>query len=778
MFAQIASHIIHAPRRTIVAILFLSALILAGARHTDFISDFDSSLPDRSPLSAQIHDIQDRFESRNTLAFLVSGGTEAARMAATCTLSTGLQAMPGIAPGRVYGVGANAVKFVENSQDDLAVTGLQALCETNRLLTADVLDGLGPQRALVQAPNGDLVVYADLNVISGDFGPLLKTIDSFIEKSSQKDVKIAYSGQPAFLAQNDIFSKRIALFFPIIMALVLLLHWEALRNWQAVIIPIFTGLFATLLGLGFYGWLRQPLDTYTVLAPVLILAVGAGHSVQLLKRYMEEIRARVQVGHCASKLQNEAAITATLIAMGPVLTIAVAGAATCLFSLLLLDVSALARFGLLAGLGLICALVLELCLIPAIRTILPLPVVTPRYGELSHWWQNSLRRVGEFALTGSKTIILSALLLATALLAWGVAHVKASHSMSVYTSPDVPVQRTVTDLSNAGVGPYVLDIMIDTHQPGRAFEPKTLASALSLEQALKENPNVRAILSPATIIGFLSCRFEGKKSCTMRPPTSSEEAKQIWDVLFSGGKQAGLIDPSGQYLRLRAFVSTDETVAAQRLIDSVSAIANRQQLDISLGGSAVTAKALADGIVSVSLEKAALLLIIVMLIGGLAFRSWRMGLLFMVPTGLTIATNFAYLGWSGTTLNVATAAVATIAVGVGLDYLVYLTFRIREAVDQGLNYMDAIRVAHLSAGGAALCVAMAVAVGYAVLIFSPGYLVHHWIAILVPLTMVASLFGALFVFPFLLRLLRPKVGSPSKLFADWDIEVGKLFPPS
>ena len=42
---------------------------------------------------------------------------------------------------------------------------------------------------------------------------------------------------------------------------------------------------------------------------------------------------------------------------------------------------------------------------------------------------------------------------------------------------------------------------------------------------------------------------------------------------------------------------------------------------------------------------------------------------------------------------------------------------------------------------------VAVAVGYVVLLASPGYLVHHWIAVLVPVTMLSSLVGTLFVFP-------------------------------
>lgn len=767
MYARLGNWIIAYPRRTIMIVVALSMILLGGLYNIRFVSDFDSTLPNRSPLTKQILENQKRFGGKNSIAFLVANGSPQSKLKSACALSNGLQSMSGIVPDRVYGVGANTLKYVESSGDDLAVTGLSQVCDTPQGLTPEILDGLGPQKALMIAPNGDLIITADLSGSSGNFEKLLGQVDALVVKSTISGVRIDYSGQPAFLAQNDKFSKRIALFFPLIMALVLLLHWEALRSVQAVVVPIFTGLYATLLGLGVYSWLGEPLDTYTVLAPVLILAVGAGHSVQLLKRYMEEVRLRTPMGEQATLKQNNAAILATMTAMGPVLTIAVFGAAACLFALLLLDVAALARFGLLAGTGIICALFLELSLVPAIRVLLKRPTMRPGYGDLSRWWQSGLRRIGAFALTGSVPVISIALCVCAVVLALGIQRVNVSHSMAVYTAPDIPVQKTLSRLVDAGVGPYVLDVVLDTGRADGAFEPQVQSSLLSLQSRLEHDPDVRSILSPAAINGFLKCKFAGEMPCTVTSPSTTDEAKQIWTVLFGGGRNSGLIDESGQHVRLRAFVRTDETRAANRLLQIVTVFAKENGLAVSFGGSAITAKALADGIVRVSLEKAALLVGIVFLIGGIVFRSLIMAIAFAIPSAMTIAANFAYLGWSGTTLNVATAAVATIAVGVGLDYLVYLTFRIREAKQGGLSYIDAIRVGHASAGGAAVCVATAVAVGYAVLIFSPGYRVHHWIAALVPITMLMSLFGSLFVFPFLLRVFRPPLMTPAGVFDDW-----------
>jgi predicted RND superfamily exporter protein len=298
---------------------------------------------------------------------------------------------------------------------------------------------------------------------------------------------------------------------------------------------------------------------------------------------------------------------------------------------------------------------------------------------------------------------------------------------------------------------------------------------ITLQQRLEQDPDVRAVLSPAAVMGFLNCQFAQSGRCTVQAPARPEEAQQIWTVLFGGGREAAMLDEQARHTRLRAFVQTDRAQDTQRLITIIDRLAAEQGLAVSLGGSAVTAKALADGIVRVSLEKAALLVAIVILIGGIVFRSVKMALLFAIPSVLTIAANFAYLGWSGTTLNVATAAVATIAVGVGLDYLIYLTFRIREAQRRGALYVQSIREGLASAGGAAVCVASAVAIGYAVLIFSPGYLVHHWIAALVPMTMIMSLFGALFVFPYLVRLARPSFEGRVDLMDHVDADLAHYF---
>ncbi len=746
------------PILTIVLALLAVIAAAAGTARLVVTNDWDANLPNNSALTKDIRFIEDRFDTRNTLAFLITGKVPAKILAASCDLAAFLERLPGVAPGGVKGFGSNSVKYIADSGSDLVVTGLASVCTTPGGVTPAVLDGLGPQRAFLFAPGGGTLVYADLNAGSAVFTALEARIEHQLLRQARPGVTIAFSGQPLFIGAADRFALRMGVFFPIVMLIVCLLHWHALRSVQAVVIPIMTGFLASLAALGVYGWLRQPLDTYATMAPIVILAVGAGHSVQLLKRYMEELHEAVGDGR-ASRAENLAALRVTVSAVGPVLTIAVLGAAACLFALLVLDVEAIGRFGLIAGTGLLFALGLELTLIPAIRALLPPPRVRPGYGQLSAGWTRGLRWLCDRALTMSPTRLGAGLAALVAILLIGIVMVRAENSAASLISRHAAVWRGLDRLTAAGVGVYSYEVLIDAGVTNGAFEPRVLARAAGLETLLARQPHVRATMSAATTLGYLKCRFVGATDCTAgsaaRRIDSAAEASQIWTTLYGNERSGGLIDASARYLRVRAFVDTDDSIVATALIDRTQDFARAHALNVRIGGIVTAPKALSDAMIRVSLEKSALLIAIVALIGLLSFRSPTMMLLFAVPSLLTVASNFAFLGWASIPLNHATAAIATIAVGIGVDYLIYLTFRLRERLRTGASFDDAMHFAHASAGGAAVCVGTAVAAGYAVLLFSIDFNIHQWIGLLVPLTMVVSLFGALFLFPFFLRLLRP-----------------------
>src|SRR5690349_22445341 len=104
---------------------------------------------------------------------------------------------------------------------------------------------------------------------------------------------------------------------------------------------------AVLWGTGFMGVLGQPLDIFNSPTPILVLAVAAGHAVQILKRYYEEFE-RYRDAHVA--------IRVAVAKVGPVMLTAGTIAALSFFSLTAFRTAVVRNFGLLAGFGILATL--------------------------------------------------------------------------------------------------------------------------------------------------------------------------------------------------------------------------------------------------------------------------------------------------------------------------------------------------------------------------------------------------------------------------------------
>jgi hypothetical protein len=127
----------------------------------------------------------------------------------------------------------------------------------------------------------------------------------------------------------------------------------------------------------------------------------------------------------------------------------------------------------------------------------------------------------------------------------------------------------------------------------------------------------------------------------------------------------------------------------------------------------------------------------------------------LVPLLMAVIAHFGVMGYTGMYLNIANSLSSAMAVGIGADYAIYLIFRLREEISRGMSESDAVRLVLGTAGKACLFVAIAISVGYGVLLFSYGFNIHIWLATLIATAMIVSVFAALFLIPAMVLTFRP-----------------------
>lgn len=150
-------------------------------------------------------------------------------------------------------------------------------------------------------------------------------------------------------------------------------------------------------------------------------------------------------------------------------------------------------------------------------------------------------------------------------------------------------------------------------------------------------------------------------------------------------------------------------------------------------------------------------ILIVLLINSLIFRSIAAGLTSIFPLTFTILVNFGVMGFTGTSLNMATSIIAAIAIGIGVDYAIHFLnrflheYRVHPDSDLSATMVRTM----MTSGRAIIYNVLSVMFGFLVLCLSNFPLLRN-VGWLLGLTMIVSGIGALTVLPAFLIVFKPR----------------------
>jgi len=141
---------------------------------------------------------------------------------------------------------------------------------------------------------------AKATFIVGDFNNELKehhvewieSVNELLHDYEQRyagRVEFQISGEPYFLASmvQEVWDK--AWLFGISLLIVLLVLWYEFRHWNCSVFPLLGVAMTIILTLGLMGFTQFKLTTMMVLTPMLLLAIGIGHAMQVTRRFVQEL---------------------------------------------------------------------------------------------------------------------------------------------------------------------------------------------------------------------------------------------------------------------------------------------------------------------------------------------------------------------------------------------------------------------------------------------------------------------------------------------------------
>jgi len=599
----------------------------------------------------------------------------------------------------------------------------------------------------LNAPLGDLALYNALSHLAN--------------QEEDEETSIHLGGLPvslAFLEQDAILMNRFV--FPIAFLVIMLIHYHAFRTLQGMFIPALTALLSGVWALGLIGLMGVNLDLWTKgLTPILIVATAAGHSVQILRRFYEALDYAIGID-VPEPAQKIAVIEATS-KMAPVVLSAGLVAAASFASLLTFELPTFQSFGLMTSFGILSALVLEMTLIPALRSLIPPPSGKEMETVLSRDASDRLlTTIAKWALGPQRKQVLIGGLVAVLFPLLFITQIPLANSLRSLFFERTALRQDDAILNDKFGGTSTLNLLISTDQAGGLKNPAVMRAVDGLQDQLKQNPQVGRTESYVDYVKGMRRSFYGGDPAEAKVPASREEAAQFLFLYSISGNPEDfkrVADLSFQNALLMTFLKSDETALAEELIAEIKAYEAEHfppGLSVNIAGSVPVTLALNEVIIRGKLQNIAQMIFISFFMASLVFRSMIAGLYVLIPLVIAVIWNFGFLGLMGIPLGVSTAAASAMAVGMGADYAIYILSRFRDELSVNRRLEHVLKHTLTTAGRAIILVASAFAVGTA-LVALPGYYLHFE-GILMPLAMISSALSAVILLPSLVMTFRPK----------------------
>ncbi|MXZ73387.1 MAG: MMPL family transporter [Acidobacteria bacterium] len=529
---------------------------------------------------------------------------------------------------------------------------------------------------------------------------------------------------------------RTPLVFLIIVVLATLLLRSVLGT--AAVVAVLT--FAVGTTLGFAGWTGVVFSPASSGVAIIVMVIAVADSIHVVSTVLLELR--------RGRKRRAAIVEAFRVNTYPIFLTSVTTGIGFL-SLNAADAPPFHDLGNYTALGVLCAFVYSMTLLPALLAILPMRANRAVGGPAA-----VLDRFAEFVVE-RRRVLLWSVAAGAVILAAGVPLVELNDNPRQYFDEGYEFRRHSDYVAANLTSLDTLEYTLDAGREGGITDPEYLERVGAFAEWFREQPEVTHVQVFSDIMRRLNRNMNGDDPAFDRLPDDGDLAAQYL-LLYE------LSLPFGSDLNNRIDIAKSATrmvVAADspwyRELRELDARA-QSWLDANAPGLAGEASGLSVMFAHVSQRSidsmlgstiAAMALISFLLI--FVFRSVRLGLLSLVPNFLPAIMSFGVWGYLVGNVGIAASVMVAIVFGIIVDDTIHFLCEYQKSRREGRAPADAVRSTFRTVGQALLTTTVVLAAGFTAFATS-GFQISWSLGLLVAITVVLALAADFLLLPPLL----------------------------
>ncbi|EIZ1172747.1 MMPL family transporter [Vibrio vulnificus] len=516
---------------------------------------------------------------------------------------------------------------------------------------------------------------------------------------------IAMNHSFAMAAQNDS-----ATLVPTMLLVILVFLTLMLRSFLSVLATLVVIIGAIVATLGIVGWAGMFLHVASVNVPTLIMTLAVAdcvHVIASMRHFMRQGMPKSQAIHRSVTLNFvPIIITSVTTAIG-------------FLMMNMSDSPVLRDFGNLSALGVMIACVLSVSLLPALLNLLPVRFSAKQAAKSS----DIMDKLADLVVH-RRNVLLPLSIVVIAGSAALIPYNKVNDESVKYFDTSSEFRQAADFMEQRIGGMTTMSIAIKTHQSQGIASPEFLEVLGEFTRWLREQPETDHVASLSDIYKRLNKNMHGDDSAYYALPAERELAAQYL-LLYEMSLPFGLdlnnqvnVDKSSVKLQLtvKNLGSVELVALEERIYQWFASHAPRYQV-VASSPSLMFAH-IGETNMSSMLSTLPITLILISALMIFALRSWRLGVISLVPNIAPAVIGFGLWALISGEINLGLSVVVTLTLGIVVDDAVHFLAKYQHARKEGQNAEQAVRYAFHTVGRALWITTVVLVAGFSVLAMS------------------------------------------------------------
>mgnify|MGYP003305667494 FL=1 len=482
------------------------------------------------------------------------------------------------------------------------------------------------------------------------------------------------TGSVPALIRNDIsVLLRVGL---VIMAMILMIN---LRNPFAVGLVFAVIVQSLIVMVGFMGWMvfltgseSFHFAIINTSMPIILLTIANSDGVHFITKFFKEIRIRKDTVKALEVTMDSLLVP---IFLTSITTIAA------FLSLSLAPIEQMMGYGVCISTGIGYAFFLSSTFLPAAIRIKKWNMNSKAISKAS-MFENMISYFGRLVTSNPRSILAAGVTIAVVGI-YGLLWLNVDVNIAGFFKPGTEFRDSIDFIDQEMTGTMDIRVRVE----GSIKSPELLKEMTGLQQMLEDNSKVTTSFSIADMVKQMHRVVMDNDPEFEMIPDERDKINNLFTMYSMSGDPDDFSTMVDYDYSVGLVTSLSRVMTTDEIISTVDKIENYTQglksvEKASVTGMAVVLRDLVYLIVESSIISIVASVLVIGLIASVFFKRLLWGVMAIIPLSVAIIINFGFMGLAGISLSHVTALLASIIIGVGVDFAIHYISQYRRLADR------------------------------------------------------------------------------------------------